>query len=266
MSLSSSKILKNEKTKELQKSLDKNKQISLSIVVPTINSEKFIRKTISTIYSYVNEKQFIKDFEIILSAQESYDNTFRVVKELEEEIPKVNYVLSKEKGKGVGITKGIVHSKFEWIMFLDDDMAYPIEFLERAFPFLNKYSVVIGSRNLRNTSKAPLQRKIVSKGYLTLVKLFFGLKNTDVQAGIKIFNKKVFERIPLPKEKGFLWDTEFLYYLKKARIPVKEVPVEFNYVKNQIKIVKHSIRMFLQLIGLFYRERIKRKNAYKIKT
>lgn len=246
------------------KAVDK---IQLSVIIPTINSESFIEKTVLVIKEFLDSRDYIEDYEIVLSPQVSKDKTIEIVKEISKKYDKINFVVSGIKGKGIGITNGIKKSTKPWIMFIDDDLAYPISsFLDQAIKYLDSSDVIIGSRKLIKQENIPLKRRITSKGYITLTRILFGLKYSDIQAGIKMFRREIFDRIPLPEETGFVWDTEFLYYVKKSGLRVKEIPVTFDYVQNQIKVVKTSSKMFICLIKLFYRERIKKTNSKNIKS
>lgn len=246
------------------KAVDK---IQLSVIIPTINSESFIEKTVLVIKEFLDSRDYIEDYEIVLSPQVSKDKTIEIVKEISKKYDKINFVVSGIKGKGIGITNGIKKSTKPWIMFIDDDLAYPTSsFLDQAIKYLDSSDVIIGSRKLIKQENIPLKRRITSKGYITLTRILFGLKYSDIQAGIKMFRREIFDRIPLPEETGFVWDTEFLYYVKKSGLRVKEIPVTFDYVQNQIKVVKTSSKMFISLIKLFYRERIKKTNSKNIKS
>ena len=52
--------------------------------------------------------------------------------------------------------------------------------------------------------------------------------------------KEIFDTIDV-KEKGYVWDTEFLYKANRLGLKITEVPIKYNFVHNQLK-VKSAVR------------------------
>ncbi len=108
--------------------------VKVSVIIPTYNRGYIIRRALQSVYN-----QTWKDFEIIVVDDGSTDNT-RVI--LEEEClkhPNVKYI-RHEVNKGVSAARntGILHSKGEYIAFLDsDDRWFPTKLREqlRVFQF-----------------------------------------------------------------------------------------------------------------------------------
>ncbi|MEM1577991.1 MAG: glycosyltransferase [Candidatus Pacearchaeota archaeon] len=226
--------------------------INISIVIPTINSEKFIQKTVNHIYNYLekNKKKIgIKNYEIILVPQYSNDNTFDIIKKIVNKNKKVKAIFLYEKGKGNALNNGIKAAKNNFVLMIDDDLSYPISFLEDAVKYCNKYDIIIGSRYIKKP-KLPLKRKIASIGYKILLRLFFNLKFKDTQSGLKLINKKVFKKIGYPKQKRYVWDTELLWKASKAKLKIYEVPIEYNFRENVLKLRKAIPQMFYDLLKL----------------
>ena len=74
---------------------------NLSVVIPTINSEKFISHNVKKLECFLKNSEELTDYEIILSSQTSNDNTFEVIKNIQSE--KISALYLKDKGKGVGL-------------------------------------------------------------------------------------------------------------------------------------------------------------------
>ncbi len=93
-------------------------ELLFSIIIPTYNRAKFIKKTIHSILnqSYVH-------FEIIVVDDGSSDNTEDIVKEIQDS--RVNYYKIKNSERGAARNVGIAKSKGDYITFLDsDDILY----------------------------------------------------------------------------------------------------------------------------------------------
>ncbi|HSW98078.1 MAG TPA: hypothetical protein VLF89_09705, partial [Candidatus Saccharimonadales bacterium] len=108
----------------------------------------------------------------------------------------------------------------------------------------------------------PWQRKILSIGYRTVVKLLFGLSVRDTQVGLKLYKRKVLEDV-LPRllVKHHAFDIELLavaYRLGYKRIIEGPVNIDFNNSssitsKNFWKVVW---LMMWDTVAVFYRMKI----------
>ncbi len=219
--------------------------MELSVIIPTINSEKIIEKTIEHIHSYLKENKRIKKYELIVSLQKSKDNSLNLLKKRKD----IKLVYSKEIGKGIGLNQGIKNSKYEWMLMIDDDLSYPIDFLDKVTKLTDEHDIIIGSRYLKKSKQdTPPLRLLSGQIYKHLSKILLGIKQKDIQSGLKLINKKVITNLNLPKENGYIWDSEFLYNSKKFKI--KEIPIDYRYKKNQLRLFSSAPKMFLRLILL----------------
>lgn len=206
--------------------------MNLSAVIPTINSSQCIARTIKHIENYLKKNKNVKQYEIIPSAQTSTDETWTILKKLSSKT--VRPLFTTEKGKGIGLTKGIQKARYEWVLMIDDDLSYPIEFLDAAIPIADHYDILIGSRYIQSQTSLPFKRYILSKGYRTLVQTLFCISQQDIQAGQKLIRTSVMQSI-MPKEKGYVWDTELLYHASKRKLRIREIPIQYAYIQNQLR-------------------------------
>jgi len=95
----------------------KNKKPLVSILVATYNRSQFLNKAINSVF-----KQNLKNWEIIVCDDASTDNTKKIVKNLQKEVPQIKYIRNK---KNLGIAKnsnnGLKMVKGKYIAILDDD-------------------------------------------------------------------------------------------------------------------------------------------------
>jgi hypothetical protein len=107
----------------------------------------------------------------------------------------------------------------------------------------------------------PFLRKIYSLGYQILVRLLFGLKLRDTQAGLKIFRRPVLERV-LPRllVKRFAFDVELLAVANRLgfkriyEAPIKIDPKRFTFTSTIRS--KTVWEMLIDTLAVFYRLKI----------
>ncbi|MBD3263489.1 MAG: glycosyltransferase [Candidatus Omnitrophica bacterium] len=95
----------------------------LSIVIPTYNSEKYIEKSLQSIFS-----QDIKDCEVITVDNGSDDGTAETIENIFSSV-----ILIKEKenkGASYARNRGLDEAKGKWIMFMDCDVELEAGFIK----------------------------------------------------------------------------------------------------------------------------------------
>jgi glycosyltransferase involved in cell wall biosynthesis len=175
-----------------------------------------------------------KPYEIIVVVDGFLDKTYENAKKIHSsKVIVTGY--QHNHGKGYAVRFGMARAKGDIIIFLDAGMDIDprglIIFLKNFEN--NDADVIIGSK-LHPNSKVnyPWQRVILSFGYRTIVKLFFGLHIRDTQVGCKLFKRKVVEDV-LPRllVKQYAFDIEMLavaHYLGYKKIYEAPVNIIFN--------------------------------------
>jgi len=89
----------------------------ISIVIPTYNRENFIKRSIQSV---INGDY--KNIEVIVVDDNSTDNTFQIVTDLQSKDSRIRYIkLDKRSGPQAARNRGIIEARGEFIAFLDSD-------------------------------------------------------------------------------------------------------------------------------------------------
>ncbi|MCH5335835.1 MAG: glycosyltransferase family 2 protein [Campylobacter sp.] len=90
----------------------------LSVIIPTFKRPNLLKKAVKSV-----QEQDFKDLEIIISDDNSGDETEEVVKKMREEDNRIRYVLNTKYKQGPNGNKnnGLDYANGEFISFLDDD-------------------------------------------------------------------------------------------------------------------------------------------------
>jgi len=229
--------------------------VKLSIIIPAYNEEKRILKTLET-YNEFFSKKFKNEFEILVIVNNSKDNTLGIVKEFSRECKQIKYKNFNEAiGKGGAILEGFKIAKGDLIGFVDADNATRPESFYNLVENIKDYDGIIASRWIKGAKmniKQPLIRRIGSRGFNFLVKLFFGINLSDTQCGAKLFKNSPLRKIA-PKLGITKWafDIDLLYLMRLNKFRVKEIPtIWYDDKESKLKVVKVTIEMFLAIMRL----------------
>ena len=125
----------------------------VSVIIPTFNSENFIKETINSVLNQTHQ-----NFEIIIVDDESKDNTISILKDLSTKDERINYFQIPHSGRpSVPRNYGVEKSNGEFIAFLDADDVWVKNKLEKQLKVFEKHpknilvysmSVTFGDVNL----------------------------------------------------------------------------------------------------------------------
>lgn len=221
----------------------------ISLVIPAYNEEKIIEAAVQSAVKFL-DRTYPDDYELIVVSDGSTDSTDKKLEEMKPLYPRlVTAGYHPNKGKGCAVKTGMLCAKGDYVVFTDCDLAYGIEIVaaiaEKAKS--DGADAVIGSRAIAKDGYAgyTLLRKVMSKTYLTMIRLMAGFKYSDSQCGIKCFNnaaaKQVFEKTTLD---GFSFDLEALMLCQRLGLKVTELPaVIINHRESKVNPIRDAKRM-----------------------
>ena len=108
--------------------------MSVSIITPTFNSERFIAETILSV-----QAQTYQDWEMIIVDDCSTDRTAEIVASFQEKDSRIKYFYNTtNKGSAFSRNLALQKAKGKWIAFLDSDDLWHPEKLEKQIEFMTK--------------------------------------------------------------------------------------------------------------------------------
>ena len=237
--------------------------MKLSVIVPAYKQEKTIKKDIENIENVLEQIRY--DYEMIVVVDGKVDKTFENAKKVRSKRVKV-VGYKKNHGKGYAVRYGMARSTGEYIAFIDAGMELDPNGLSMALEHLEWYDadIIVGSkRHPASQVYYPPLRKFLSFGYQMLNFCLFGLRVRDTQAGLKIFRRKVLEKV-LPRllVKRYAFDVEILAVARWLGFNrIYEAPIKLSY--NFTDLIhasdwKSVLHMVWDTLAVFYRLRILR--------
>jgi glycosyltransferase involved in cell wall biosynthesis len=205
------------------------KNPSVDITIPVYNEEKELEKSVLTLADYLARN--LSDFQWCISIADnaSTDNTLKIAQTLEKKYPYVHAIHLPQKGRGRAVKYVWTHSKADYVAYMDVDLSSDLKHFPNLVHALQRgYDIAIGSRNTHGSRVygRNLLRSITSKGYITLIKLFFWVHFSDAQCGFKAVTREVVnELIPLIDDNGWFFDSELLIVGEKLGYRIYDEPV-----------------------------------------
>jgi hypothetical protein len=219
----------------------------ISIVIPTLNEEHGISKTIKEIpISEIEEMGY--NCETIIVDGNSSDLTRKTAKEMGAEI-----VIEQRPGYGRAYIAGFAQAQGSIIATLDGDFSYPASLIPSLVKLLEKEKLDFISTNrfahLRNESMDSLH-KIGNRILTHLTCALFSINIRDSQSGMWVFRKAILNQIKL-HACGMAFSEEIkLHAFTKFR--AKEVPIVYRKrIGNQkVKTFTDGFKNLLYLFKL----------------
>lgn len=227
----------------------------ISVVIPCYREGENIYKNIEKINEYLAQK--FLDYEIIAVSDGSPDNTVAELRRVQEKIP-IKIIENKiNEGKGKVVRDGVLASSGQIIMFMDADLAMPIESLETFIPEINKgCDVVIASRlvpGLKVLKPVLWYRKYAEKVFVLLRMIIINNYHVrDSQCGFKVFTRRAaMEIFPQLTVKRFAFDSEVIFLAGRKKMKIKELPITLNNPeRSSIRLFRDSANMLFDLLRI----------------
>lgn len=227
--------------------------VDVSIIIPAYKEEKRIEKILNTLTNNFDEKS-----EIIVVCNGPADKTLGIIKSYGKKYPNIKHLeLLGKAGKGKAIIEGFNAANGEYIGFLDADDSFSIEHIKGMIAELRekKYDAIIASKwKNQKFAKVPekLLRKVMSRGWNSIVKTLLPINFEDTQAGAKFLSRNVWDSIDHDFIcNGFSFDVELLLKIKQQNFKIKEVYVPSQKMEESTFSYKHIVSMFIDIIQLW---------------
>lgn len=231
----------------------------ISVVIPAFKQEATILDDLSQVKRVLETLDV--DFEVIVVADGTMDNTFNKAKEFAGGNISVYGYPGKNRGKGYALRFGSARAKGERIVFLDAGRDIDPAGVSMLLAHMEWYQadVVVGSkRHPVSQVEYPWMRKILSYVYQKIVWGLFGLKIRDTQAGLKVFRREVLEKVmPRLLVKDYAIDIEILAVANHLGFKrIYEAPIKINHPFGsmaQPSMAKTIFKMLKDTLAVFYR-------------
>jgi glycosyltransferase involved in cell wall biosynthesis len=196
-------------------------------------------------------------YEIVVVDDGSNDETYKRAIKYAQRNNHVKVISYEENvGKGHAVRTGILETTGEIVIFTDGDREINFDSIQKYIEALQHADIVIASkRHPDSVVIAPRIRKILSSGFMVLVRILTGANLKDTQVGLKLMKRSAVNSIfPRLAVKRYAFDVELLAVAHLYGLKVVEMPVNIKFDSSfKVEAVWH---MFIDLLGIAYRLRV----------
>lgn len=240
-----------------------NQSVFLSVIVPSYNEQKNIRRgVLDQILKYLNTQKY--EWELIFSDDGSTDGTAEVLDTFATKDKRVKVLHNIHAGKGPTVQSGMLKAAGQWRLFTDFDQSTPLKEVEQLLSYQGEYDIMIGSREIQGAKRdqEPWYRHLMGRGFNFLVQLLAVPGIQDTQCGFKLFSaetaQQLFSNLVIygrHQERSDAYtgafDVEALYLANKHHYRIKEVPVLWKHHEtNRVSPIKDSLRMLFDILKI----------------
>ncbi len=210
------------------------------IVIPAFNEERAIGNVISELLA-------AGYCDIVVIDDCSEDNTYEIV----SKFPVYLLKHSINRGQGAALQTGIdfsLQNGADIIVTFDSDGQHCAEDLPALLdPIIkNEADIAVGSRFLRSC-KVPFFRKVLLKGSVFVMFLFYRIKMSDAHNGLRALSRNAAEKIDITCDR-MAHASEIIEEMHKKNIKFKEIPVTIRYNEETLRKGHGSYRGAVKIL------------------
>lgn len=170
--------------------------MKLSVVIPAYNEAENLPKTIGVIYDELVKENI--EHEILVSNDNSEDNTAEVIEELKKKYPTMRHVFNaKPNGYGYAVRKGLENFNGDCVVVTMADLSDDPKDIVKYYRKMQETGcdMVFGSRWMKGAKVVDYPKKKLWLNRLVnhCIRFMFFFKYNDVTNGFKLFSKETIE-------------------------------------------------------------------------
>ncbi len=194
---------------------------TFSLVLPCYNEEATIETTVRDAHRWLLESG--RSGEIIVVDDGSRDRSAEILERLTKELKHMRVIHhERNQGYGLAIRTGCDAAAMDIIGFMDSDGQFRANDIDLLLAYIGVYAFVTGRRRRRADSTL---RNLFGKVLGAMNVIVLGLWVRDVNCGMKVFRKEIWQIIRPTHGVEKLFNTEMFLRLKRADIPWQTVDV-----------------------------------------
>jgi glycosyltransferase involved in cell wall biosynthesis len=233
---------------------------TVTFVLPCFNEGARIVASLATLQSW-----FGATHEILVVDDGSADDTAAKVESYAEAHAHIRvHRVRPHRGKGRAVREAIPRVRTERVVFMDADLAFDCESVQRTLDALGDADVVVGNRrDGRSRYSVPVQvfgflyrRHFAGLAFNAFVRALTGVSVRDTQCGLKGYRREGLVAIaPALSVDGFALDVEMLLVASSLGLRMTEIPVNVRYesARSSVRMLASTRRVVSDVMAIALR-------------
>lgn len=222
--------------------------MNVDIVLPVLNEEKSLEKSVLTIRAYLDENLENHSYSLVIADNGSADETESIGRRLAANDSKVRYIRLPKPGVGAALQKAWSDSQADLVGYMDLDLATDLVHVQQALDALaDGAALVYGSRLHPDSSVKgrTLARSAISRCFNLVLKFYLNVRFSDGMCGFKFLRLSVLPELLAggAKSEGWFFSTELLVVAERLGLPIYELPVHWtDDPDSRVKVAKLTLQ------------------------
>ena len=230
-----------------------SQRFQISVVVPTLNEQGSIDELVARLNTTLTDHDI--EYEIIFVDDHSTDDTRKRVSEQQSKdgskLPIRGFVKQGTAGKAHSLMQGFSRARYDVIAMIDADLQYPPEAIPEMLALISedKADVVVANRLEVHTGAV---RSVMSRAFRLVFARMLWKLDVDVQSGLKVFRKEVFERAHINPQ-PWTFDLELITQARNGGYTISSTDIVFEKRMNdsaKIKVLSSSYQIGKHALAL----------------
>jgi len=230
----------------------------IEIIIPVKNESQNVKVLAERIDNAMNRAKL--PYGMIFVDDGSTDDTIRQIEALKTRYPIKLHRRLGRPGKAFCILQGAQLATADYLVMIDGDLQYPPEAISEMVSQTPQHGVVVANRTVYTSTRL---RRVASRlNALVFGRLLFGLR-CDVQSGLKLVRREIFEHIDRTLIKPWSLDIPLLYTALELGYTIGGVPISFERRKNgesKVSFMKTAVEIASGALKL----KLQRKRLYQL--
>ena len=223
--------------------------IQVAVLIPCYNEAAAITNVVR------KAREVLPDAKVYVYDNNSSDNTAELAAKAGAIVRFVGL-----QGKGNVIRRMFADIDADVYVMTDGDMTYDLDAVPGLIDTLTskQKDMIVGTRKEQQQEAYRFGHRFGNWLFTFLVRVLFGIKQTDMLSGLRVFSKRFVKTFPA-QSKGFEIETELNVFTSMNKLPYAEV--ETNYFArpegsfSKLSTIKDGFKISCMIMRLFYTER-----------
>jgi len=215
--------------------------MDLSVIVPVYNEENELARVSLLLARHLDRIAGKGRWQYVYSDNGSTDRSPALIEKLIRRYPGSVFLSAVRPDYGQSLRRGLMAAGGAYAYIMNVDWWNPV-FLEWSWRRRDRYDLIIGSKMAdARWNWQPRRRKLLSWGFNTILRLFFGFTGSDTH-GQKFIRlaamKPVLEECVMSRSH---FDTEFVLLAIRKGLRIAEIPVPVEEIRKERQWVVRKI-------------------------